>query len=170
MLPKVLASFGGPHVDTKPQSDPTGQVPAALYDRLCEDVAQLTRPGARAIVWFDTLSGGALPYTYPAANVNHKSQWGTGAAQKPTVVKTAQGRYTITYAATFTDPLGIIETVNFVTGDVQCYSADPLDQLQDSRPLTISGNIATIVTKATEAAADVGNSSAAVFRVKVTLY
>lgn len=168
MLPKDLATYGGPHVDTKPQSDPRGQVAAAQYDRRDEDVAQLTRTPTKARVWFYT-SAAAPPFDYAPADVTHESIWGTGSAQKPVVRKTATGRYTITYAATFTDPLGVVETVNFRTVGVQSILANPADD-HDAKGLTVGANVATLKTESPRMTlADAGNVSAAPLLVVVEL-
>ena len=169
MLPKTLGSYGGPHVDTTPESDPKGQVPAALYDRQCEDVAQMTLTSPKAIVWFYTTAV-AAPVVYAAVDVNHASHWGNGASTKPTVEKTAVGRYTITYAATFADALAVVETVNLRVGKVTTMLANPLDD-HAGKPLTVAANVATIQTESPRMTpADDGDVSGAVMLVCVELF
>lgn len=108
MLPKVLGDYGGPFIDEKPVEDPETQLSAAKGNRCFEDLAQLTRTATRAIVRFETVSSGN-PTT-----VSHVSVWGSGDAQKPTVARVATGRYSITYATSFTDSLSVVESVSFV--------------------------------------------------------
>lgn len=169
MLPKTIESYGGIHVDTGPLSDPKAQVAASLYDRKCEDVAQMTRTSPKAIVWFYTTAV-AAPVVYAAANVNHASQWGSGSTTKPTVTKTGVGLYTVDYAASFTDGLGEAETVNFRVGKVTTVSADATDD-HDAKPLTVSGHTATIKVESPRMTlADVGDSSSNPLLVIVELF
>jgi hypothetical protein len=166
MEPRDIGNYGGVRVDAKPQQNPESEVDAAKFNRLCEDTAQLTRPPYKGIVWFDshTFAGA---HTYATADVNCRSQWGTGDAQKPQVSQTAAGRYTLTWQASYSDDLSVSESVALVVARVSCYSSDPADTFYDCRPLTITSNAITIVTKAGGAAADVGDNSGANFQIEV---
>lgn len=169
MLARDISDYGGVRVDAKPQKNPESEVSATQYNRLQEDTAQLTRPGYKARVWFDShVFAGA--HTYAAGDVSQRSQWGTGDAQKPTVSQTAAGRYTLTWASSYTDALGTAESLALAGGEVVCYSSDAADTFYDCRLLTVTSNAITIVTKAGGVAADVGDNSAAVFRVQVTVW
>lgn len=171
MTPKTLASYGGPHVNKVPVNDPQGQSDAALYDRSDEDVAQATRTIAKARVWFDAIAGAAADL--PAASVSHTSLWGNGSAQKPAVSKVSNGVYTITYAVTFTDALGISETVNFTNGHVEAYTPDRTDSVH-GRLLSVAANVATIFSESPIGApttpADAGSTTALPIKFCVELF
>ena len=161
-----LDDYGGEMADAEPVADPQTELAAAFYNRNSEDTAHLTRTGCKARVQF-TSTTWAGAKTYAASEVTHSSQWGLTDAQKPTVQQTAQGLYTLTWAATYTDALGNVETVNIQSAVVRCFSSDALDNFADSRQLTVSGNVVTIVTKVNGAAADVGNNSGVNYTIQV---
>ena len=171
MYPTDLPSLGGPFVDAVPPADPQAEVSADQFNRLLEDVAQLTRPPVKARVWFVT-SAVAAPFDYLPAAVSHCSQWGNGSAQKPVVRKTADGLYTITYALAPTDPLGVVETVNFTNAQVSAFTthaASPGDVVQGRR-LTCAANVCTIrIDSPLGTLANVGNISALAIGVCVEL-
>ncbi len=158
MLSKTLGSYGGPHVDAKPVENPQSQVSASSYDRQSEDTAQMTRTAARSTVEFLT-NASTNP---PAGDVSHESVWGSGDAQKPTVTRTGTGLYTITWAASYTDELGVSESVNFRfpvgaphvrTNDNNSYTA---------KIKTISANVVTLVVldnTAVPAPSDLGGAA-----------
>lgn len=169
MLVRDINDYGGIRTDAKPSQNPESEVAASQYNRLQEDVAQLTRPGPKAIVYFDTHAW-AGSYTYPASAITTRAQWGTGDSAKPTVSQTAAGRYTLTWSSSYADALSVSESLSFIDAECSAYSSDPLDDFSDTRPLTVTSNAVTIVTKAGGAAADVGDNSAAVFRVAVRVW
>jgi hypothetical protein len=144
MDPKTIGNYGGPKLDGLPVSNPETQVAASDMNRYMEDLAQATRTVLRAAVTFT--SAGAVDPVPPAA-VFHRSVWGSGAAQKPVVNRTGAGLYTITYASTFTDPLGVIETVAFFAGhaSVQVTGAGTDDW--DAKITSIASNIVTIALR-----------------------
>lgn len=109
MLPKTIEDYGGPFVDAKPVSNPTSQVSAARFNRLAEDGAELTRTGIRAIVHFIPVTVGDPTVAY------HTSVWGSSSTERPTITRGGTGLYTIEYAASFTDPLGVVESVSLVS-------------------------------------------------------
>jgi hypothetical protein len=164
-----LADYGGPKVDAKPVQNPESELTAGEYNREAEDVAQLTCCKVQAVVRFNTTAV-AAPVVYATAAVQHRSLWGNGDAQKPTVTKTATGRYTIAYPATFTDSLGIVETLNFLGATVEIISATAGDVVQ-GRPLTVTSSGGTFVIHSPHGTdADVGDVGAAVLTVVVTFY
>lgn len=173
MNPQDIDSYGGLKVDIEPVEIPPGQRRAGVENIITVDQAALTLMPLRAWVRWESV---AVNGFIDPDDVTHRSLWGTGDGQKPSVERTAAGLYTITYAATFplgytVDPLDdTIETVSFVEALVVCTSSDPLDNFADSRRLTVAGSTATIVTKAGGAAADVGDNSAAPFTVSVFLF
>ena len=155
MEPRTIGSYGGPKLDALPVSNPESQVAASEMNRYMEDVAQATRTVLRASVRF--LADATVPATdpLPPAAVSHRSVWGNGVAQKPVVVRDGVGLYTVTYASTFTDPLGVTESVAFFGGQVSLSSAASADDFS-GRILTIAANVASIVVKDAGALADVG--------------
>jgi len=166
MLPRVLADYGAPKVDSGPLENPTSEFSSTEFNRMAEDNAQLTITSYKAIANFPTTAV-AAPTTVAAGGVNVKSQWGSGPAQKPVVTKTAVGRYTLTYAATYTDALSVVETVNLFDAKVSVRSTDPVDNVT-ARVLTVANNVITIVTQSPHGTdADVGDNSAAVFTATV---
>ena len=171
MLPRDLADYGGPKIDAFPVSNPEAQVAADEWNREAEDLAQSTRTVPRAIVLFNTTAV-AAPVTYAASAVSHRSVWGTGDATKPTVSKTATGLYTVAYAASYNDGLGVAETVSFFAGKVSVRSTNAGDWIF-GRLLTLSGSTATLMTYEDAGAwalTNTGAASGAVFEVMVELY
>ena len=177
MNPQDINSYGGHKVDLEPVEVPPGQRRADVQNIITVDTAALTLIPIRAWVrWVSVSVNGFISQ----ANITHRSIWGNGDGQKPTVERTGTGLYTITYASEFflgytlTSPIGDEkEILSFVDARVSCSTSgvvDVLDDFSDSRKLTTSGSVATIVTKAGGAAADVGNNSGAAFEVSVLLF
>tara|TARA_B100000949_G_C14158751_1_gene398101 strand:+ start:202 stop:678 length:477 start_codon:yes stop_codon:yes gene_type:complete len=151
MDPRTIGNYGGPKLDSLPVSNPETQVAAAEMNRYMEDLAQTTRTVLRAAVKFPT--GVVSPV--PAVSVFHRSIWGSGSAQKPVVTRTGVGLYTVTYAATFTDALGTIETVAFFGGHASVESAVAADDFQ-ARLISVAANVVSVVVQDAGAPADVG--------------
>lgn len=165
MLTKTIGNYGGPYSDFESRTNPETDMPADYGNRLLEDEAQMTATSLKALVVFNTTSVAAPTTVTPTM----RSQWGSGAAQLPTVAKTATGRYTITFPASYTDALSVVETVAFYSAQAHTVAADPDDDTL-AQVLTIAGNVITIKTEATPGTlADVGNNSAAVFQVHLWL-
>lgn len=163
MTPKTLADYGGPFNDEDVVQNPETEQSAALANREFLDTAQLTQCSQKAGVFFATSA--AAPATYSASDVAHKSQWGAGSATKPTVAKTATGRYTITYASTQTDELDEVETLALRPIAVHAMSSNAGDNLQ-ARFVTVSGGVATLVVCSPPGTpADVGDVSAAAISI-----
>jgi hypothetical protein len=160
MDPRSIDTYGGIKIDATPMVNPESELAADEHNRMAEDTAQLTRCAPRAVVVFTC---GASPTVW------HRSVWGNGVSEKPTVAQTATGRYTITYAASFTDPLGVVESVGFFTGGAAARTGDAADKV-DATILTVASNIVTLVTKANGTAADVGDSSTDPITATVWLY
>lgn len=144
MLSRDIADYAGPKLDAQPVANPETQVGATEWNREAEDLAQATRTVPRAIVKFTTTAAVA-PVTYAASAVSHRSVWGTGDSTKPTVTKTATGRYTVAYAASYNDGLGVSEAVSFFGADVTVRSANEGAWIF-GRPLTLSGSTLTLMT------------------------
>ena len=107
---KDLSDYGGAYSDAKPVQDPTTQVSAAYFNRMAEDLAQLTRMAPKAIIrWTGTASAGNI--TLNSADV--RTLWGNGLSYAPTVSTAGgTGPYTVTFPTTYTDGLGNVETFN----------------------------------------------------------
>lgn len=162
MEPRDIGNYGGPKLDALPVSNPETQIAANEWNRQAEDTAQLTRTGHRAVVNWIT-DNAAFPLTIPIANINHRSVWGSGDAQKPVIEKVGVGLYRITYAASFADALGIVESVSFFDGHVSIRSSNPADDVKGA-VLTIASNVVTVATYSpVSVLADIGTTSTAVF-------
>lgn len=168
MEAKTIANYGGPFDDEIPVANPETEQSADYANREMEDCAQMTITAMRASVTFTTTSD-AAPATVAAANVAHDTVWGSGVASRPTITKTATGRYTITFAASFTDALSVVENVSFRRGICDAMSSDPIDNCK-AQILTIASNVITLKTEApTGTLADVGDNSGNPFEVTVFL-
>lgn len=108
-LPRSIDDFGGVKKDGVPVEDPKIEMSAAEDMRRSEDLAHLTHTSERAFVRFATSTGS----NGPIAATGGASHMGTGSADLPVIAKVGTGQYTITYRATFTDKLGIVEPVVF---------------------------------------------------------
>lgn len=105
---KTIDNYGGIFSDAKAVEDPSVEMSAGYHNRLAEDTAQMTRTTVKAWVKVTTVAiNGSAPI------VAGSSHMGTGSGSLPTAVRTATGRLTITYPATWTDPLGVVETLAF---------------------------------------------------------
>lgn len=99
MLPKNIASFGGPFLSSAPVANPSTEQSADYANRVFEDVAQMTRTAPRAWAAFSTSSGGAGAIS----STDAITVWSED--DTPTVAKTATGTYTLTYPTTYEDAL-----------------------------------------------------------------
>lgn len=176
MLAKTIANYGGPKVNGKPVEDPETDVSDYEWNLLTEDSAQATQTVGRAWVRFPTVAGGTPPFDIPSSTVAHDTAWGSGASSRPTVTKTATGRYTITFPSSQVDGLGVTEIVSF-RHVVSCAvlidnPPDPLDEV-NVKVLSRNGNVITVKTIQENVAppvlADVGNSSGNPFEVQLAL-
>jgi hypothetical protein len=111
-LPDIddIDTFGGQHVDAHQQEDPTTDLTAAQFDKLSCDVAMSTHTAIRAWVRF-------IGITYTSGTMvivptDHNAVWGSGTSVRPVVDQTAAGVYHATWAATQTDQLGVVHTLN----------------------------------------------------------
>ena len=144
MLSKTIQSYGGPYVDAKAISNPQTQLAASKGNRVFEDAAQLTRTGLRAIVHFPpSASDPVVSY--------HTSVWGSSNSEKPTVTRNATGDYLITYASQFTDALGEVETVAFLSGQSSVMTTNLNARAQIA---TIASNVVRVFTSSGGVASD----------------
>jgi len=110
MIDKTIADFGGAKVDARPVKNPTSQLAADDYSDLAETVAQGTRIIDRVIVSFNTSAAAPGAITV----VGNRTVWGNGATYYPVIAKVSNGVYTVTYNTTYTNSLGVAETVSLV--------------------------------------------------------
>lgn len=134
MESKVLADYGGPYVDAKPISNPQSQVSADKLNRALEDTAQMSGPAVRAQVHFTPVGSGNPEPTF------HRSVWGSGSDQKPTITRTGAGVYEIEYAESFVDALNFEETVSFLTPMITMIG----DVTYNARVTELAANVATV--------------------------
>ncbi len=162
--PKTIEDFGGPYFDAMPPDNPETDMGADHGNPLLECVAQMTHTADKADVHFATTAAAAPAAVTPL----HKSQWGDGAGQRPTVTKAATGLYSIIYAGSFpslTEPgTGGVETLGFFSALPKCWTTDPLDKL-DTRLVGISAHQVDIAVYANGALADVGDHSGSLINV-----
>lgn len=161
----TIDTYGGEKVDARAVSNPTSQLSAAHHNRQSEDVAHLTRTAPKAIVRFPAGGGNpALGDTYT------KTQWGSSNGEKPTIVRTGAGRYTLTWTASYTDALGTVETLDLFDAHVSVRTSDATDDLE-CRVLTVAANVVTVeVESPRNTPADAGNSSGVPLNVTVWVY
>jgi hypothetical protein len=152
-----ITALGGPFVDALPVADPESEMAADEGNVLLESVAQgsLTSP---ATVGTFAATSTAATVNVDAANVAHQSHWGNGSSTKPTVTKTATGRYTLTFPASWVNGLGVTESVSLFTGRVTARTGDPNDE-PSAEVLTVSANVVTIAVRSIGALADLGDTS-----------
>jgi hypothetical protein len=105
--------------DAEPVDDPTTELAAAYYQRLAEDVAQLTRTAPRAILVWTTKGAGVV-----GTAVRTKTMWGDTLSFAPTVTRNGVGDYTLTYPATYNDGLAYAETIAWFAGHSSANSTD----------------------------------------------
>ncbi len=172
MEAKLIGNYGGDYGDADGVQNPETDIAAAYMNRALEDLAQTTRTIDRASVNFTTVIGGAPPFAIPTATIDHDTVWGSGAGQRPTITKTAQGLYTVEFPTPQTDDLGVSEGVAFLRGLSGAMSSDPLDFVF-ADILTIAANVITLQVgqrnAAPPVAQDQGNNSAAAFEVTLFL-
>ncbi len=165
MTPKRIEDMGGPYKDATVVENPETDMGSDHANLALECVAQMTHTADRAKVRFATTAAAAPTTAAPT----HKSQWGDGGGQLPAVNKTATGRYSIIYAASFpslTEPdTDDIETLSFFSALVQGWTTDPLDKIA-VRLLAIAAHQIDILVQANGADADVGDHSGAPINVE----
>jgi hypothetical protein len=142
MTPSELADYGAPYNDEGPVDNPETQMSSAYGNKMCEHLSQLTRPAFRAVTMFDCVANAAT-YVIPEVDVTVRSLWGIGTAYKPTVTKTATGRYTIEFASSYADGLGVSENVAFIDGFVKVRTTTETDT-PTAKLLTLNSTTATI--------------------------
>jgi hypothetical protein len=156
---RASSEFGVPFVDATAKENGQTDLGADQFNRLGVDVAQGTHTLNKAIVTFACVAAGN------PTNTTHKSQWGDGAGQLPTVTRTGAGRYSVQYAATFTDELSEVETLSFFGSVAEGWTANASDNI-DVRKVAISARqIDLVVQSPAGTPADVGNISGSAINV-----
>jgi len=115
--PRTIDNYGSVFDDAYSVEDATTEQSAAYANRVNEDVAHMSRTTPKVILQFLTTTTAAVT---PATVTAGRSHAGTSSGLWPTVSKTATGRYTVTWPASFVDELGVTETLSltFARGDV----------------------------------------------------
>lgn len=158
---KIRASteYGIPFVDATPVENASTDLSAAKFNRCGVDVAQGTHTIPKAVVTFTCVAAGN------PTNAAHKSQWGDGAGQLPTVTRTGAGRYSVQYAATFTDELNEVETLAFFASTAEGWTSNASDEIVVRKVAITARQIDLVVQSPAGTPADVGNASAAAINV-----
>lgn len=105
-----IAVYGGVMADYANVEDPTTDLAAAYFNKLSASVAAMTHTAPRAVRRF---VGNATTPTDPTSGFVHDSLWGSTSGVNPTIVRNGTGDYTITWATTQTDELGVTHSLNF---------------------------------------------------------
>ncbi|MGK3981298.1 hypothetical protein WMF38_57405 [Sorangium sp. So ce118] len=127
------AEYGVPYVDQESVSNPETQMAANKFNRMGEDVAQMTRVAKKVDVVFTTSTATPDAAVTPTSV---KTQWGTGSAYNPTITKVGTGEYVIEFAESYddalvgtaadaaseTETLGLTRAMAMVQGDSTSYA------------------------------------------------
>lgn len=146
-LPTVLdpaADFGLPYDDYSTAKNSRTDLTAGKFESLCIAVAALTHSAPRAWV---VVSGAATAGTTGVMLVDHDAMWGSTNAVKPTVVRNSTGSVTVTWASSYADLNPTPDRQ--VTAAVSLRSAQVTPTTAALFSVTVSGNAATVVTRAT---------------------
>lgn len=135
-LPRTIGDYGGPFVDALVVENPTTEQSADFANRDFADLAQLTNTPIKVWVRFALSTGGAGAIT----PIFGRSHMGVGSGELPTIAKLATGSYTITYPATWTDVLGVVETIGFY------FSFASVHDLSIAGHLQTTGNLDNIIS------------------------
>lgn len=143
-LPDVdsLDTYGGELNDYRPVVDPTTDRAAAAANQAYASIAMATHVVPRAIVRV-TQAATVVTVAY------HDAVWGDALAVKPTVVRNSAGNYTVTWATSFDDELGVSHSTDF-----KCVMSATIETSGTALAFKVSktANTATIVM---ESATDV---------------
>lgn len=88
-------TFGGVFDNADAVVDPETELDASYFNRLLAQVVMLSHTAARA---WARVTAGAAPVV-----ADHDAVWGTGASVAPTVVRSAVGVYTVSWASAYDD-------------------------------------------------------------------
>ena len=109
-LPDIatLDTYGGAKANYAPVEDYSTDEDADDRNSYVADVAGMTHTAVRA---WRRFTGHATTPADPVSNI-FDNVWGSDTANKPAVTKGGTGVYVITHAATVTDELGVVHSVN----------------------------------------------------------
>lgn len=151
--PRTIDDYGGIKVNVGVVEIPVGEMGADEDMRRSEDLAQLTRPGFKAWVrWQTTTTAGPALVTPTGGG----SQMGVGSAQLPAITKMAfTGIYQITYPSDWTDALDEVEPIVFTHGTVDMEGST----MGHAQITAYAGSIVVVqVTDMTGAASDLSGN------------
>ena len=151
--PRTLGSYGAPYQDEHPVENPQTQISAALMNRNLEDQAQMTRTAWRAIVKFTAIATAAVTIV-PAGSVLVRTAWGDSSAFKPVITKTTTGLYSVAFAASYIDGLGVTENVSWFAGKAEGHTNNASDDPEGTRIVSLGATLVTLVTKVAGVVAD----------------
>lgn len=140
-LPRDSNFYGGPWQDKGAVRDPSRDISAAQFNRIVEDLAQLTRTSHKGWWRFQTQAG-----TGTFGIVDQGTQWGSSAAYRPsTTNRSGTGVYIMTFPASFNDGMvpPVSETLAFKAGWANIASATQ----SGTARVVASGNIVTIYVR-----------------------
>lgn len=107
-----FATYGGQKLDYTDVVDPTTDRSAAEMNAALASASMMTRTIVRAVVSF--AADGADGYNNDV--FNHEAVWGNNISVIPTVFHNSVGLWTVTWPATVTDALGVVQSTNFKFG------------------------------------------------------
>jgi hypothetical protein len=123
-LPDVdsISTYGGALQDYSPVVDPTTDESAAFRNKYAANVAMATHTNVRAMRSFVGVEDDEPED--PVVGLVHDAVWGAAPSLKPTVVRDAEGVWTVTWPATVNDELAAQHTVNLrrALAQVECTS------------------------------------------------
>lgn len=102
-------TYGGSKTDFSSVVDPTTDRSAAEVNTAFASMSCASRTSIRTYLQF---LGHA---TTPVLNF-HNAHWGSSLAVIPTITRNSTGNYTITFPSTVTDPLGVVQSINLISG------------------------------------------------------
>lgn len=149
--PRTIDSYGGIFADEFVVVDPTVEVSSAFDNVLHEDVAEMSRVPVKGIVRWTTTGTAAVVAVTPTSG---RSQMGTGSGQWPTIFKTATGTYEVAYPGSFTNGLGVSESIAIFAAIATVGGVGLVGQ---ARATVIGGTTVSVeIRDSTEALSDLG--------------
>lgn len=108
LLPDISSfdDYGNAIANYSPVTDPTTDEDAKFRNRYVADTSAMVRTSPKAFVRFVAVDGAAP--TDPATYV-HDAQWGNAVGVKPTVARTGEGTWTVTFPTTVNDALTLLD-------------------------------------------------------------
>lgn len=104
-------TYGGTKTDFSSVVDPTTDRSAAEVNTAFASMSCASRTSIRGYMQF--LGHAATPVLN-----YHNAHWGSSLAVIPVVSRNSTGNYTVTFPSTVTDPLGVVQSINLIAGQV----------------------------------------------------